>query len=501
MRRVGLAGTALVLVSATACSGGAVSGMGDGDGTLTLAVGVTATPWDLASAGLGDYINYYEPVFDSLVRLDRYAEATPNLATSWRYDTSRTVLTMKLRKGVRFTDGTALDAAAVKANLLHTKEGTNEAAGKLRAIRTVDAVNPSTVAIHLSAPDPSLITSLGDPSGMVASPKALDGKKGPVGSGPYVLNKSGTTNGSVYTFTRNRDYWNTKAFPFKKIVIRTISDPTARLNALLGEQVDWARIDPRSASQVKGRGLQVSSHVDAVEGLYIWDRAGKIVPALGKVKVRQALNYAFDRDAIAKKINMGYAFATSQMAIPESGAYEKSLQRTYPYDPGKARKLLAEAGYPHGFTVTMPDVSSVAAGQQAVMTQALEDIGVKVKTKKVPSTELFTSLQRGKYAMSWFKLASYRPWDYISTQLTADGAWNPAKDFDPKLAKLIATARKATGARQNELFKQINRYVQTNAFNAPWDVLDSVHGVSNSIKVTPQPFESAIPIYQMTPAS
>ncbi|GAB3000299.1 ABC transporter substrate-binding protein [Streptomyces pseudoechinosporeus] len=501
MRRIALTGAALTLVSVTACSGGSGNVPAASDGTLTLAIGNAATPWDLATAVLGDNIQYYEPVFDSLVRLDTNADPKPNLATSWSYDKTRTVLTMKLRSGVKFTDGTALDAAAVQANLLHTKEGSNEAAGKLKAITSVDVVDSSTVAIRLSAPDPQLLASLGDPSGMIASPKHLDGKGGPVGSGPYVLDKSATTNGSTYTFTRNADYWNKKAYPFTKIVIKNISDPTARLNALLAGQVDWARINPQTARQVKGRGLEVKAHPDSVEGLYIWDRAGKIVPALGKVKVRQALNYAFDRESIVKKVNLGYATATSQMATEGSSWYDKSLEKNYPYDPAKARKLLAEAGYPNGFTVTMPDVSSVAPGQQAVMTQSLQDIGIKVKVDKLPFTELFSALQSGKYAMSWFKLASGQPWDFIQSELTKDAAWNPAKDFDPTLNSLIGKAQKATGGAQTDAFREINAYLQTNAFNAPWDVLDAVQGNSKKIKVTPRSYVSAVPIRNMAPAS
>ncbi|SED18417.1 ABC transporter substrate-binding protein [Streptomyces melanosporofaciens] len=137
----------------------------------------------------------------------------------------------------------------------------------------------------------------------------------------------------------------------------------------------------------------MQGHADSVEGLYIWDRTGGIVPALGKAKVRQALNYASDRESIVEKLNLGYATATSQMATADSAWYDTSLESNYAYDPAKARKLLAEAGYPHGFTVTMLDVSSVAPGQQVVMTQALEDIGIKVKVDKIPFTRLFPSRQ------------------------------------------------------------------------------------------------------------
>jgi peptide/nickel transport system substrate-binding protein len=494
-------GLGLLLIMA-ACGGTSASSSNSAGGgsTLTIANAVPLTPWDLAAAGAGDVIQYYEPVFDSLIRLDAAGKATPNLATSWSYDSTNTVLTLKLVPGVKFTDGTALDASAVKANLLHTETGANEAAGRLKAIASVDAVDAGTVAIHLSAPDPALLTSLGDTSGMIASPKALDSKNGPIGSGPYVLDKAGTVNGSEYTYTRNKDYWNAKAFPFNKIVIKTMTDVTARLNALLSGQVDWGRVQSKTAAQVKGSGLTVTTMSESVEGLFIWDRGGKTVPALGNVKVRQALNWAFNRSETVSKLNNGLATATDQMFSPNSVAYDTSLENTYRYDPAKAKALLAEAGYPNGFTVTMPDVSTVAPDQQALMTQSLEDIGINVKIDKVPFTELFNAVQSGKYPMSWFKLSSANPWALVQFQLLKNGVWNPTHYSDPTLDALLTQAQHASGAAQDALFKQVNAYTQQQAFNAPWDVLQVIFGNSKRITATPQAGEAATPIYFMTPS-
>jgi peptide/nickel transport system substrate-binding protein len=504
MRKLTVATGALAMLLAVAACGGSATGAaaagGDG-GTLTLAAALEAQPWDLADAGLGDNIQYYEPVFDSLVRLSPQGNPEPYLATSWSYDSTRTVLTMHLRTGVTFTDGSPLNAVAVRASLLHTETGSNEAAALLKSITGVDVVNPTTVAIHLSAPDPNLVDSLGDVSGMIASPKHLTAKNGPVGSGPYILDESATTPGSAYTYTRNPGYWNKKAFPFNKIVVETMTDATARLNALMSGQVEWGRINTPDVSQVKGNGLQVETQVDGVEGLYIWDRAGKIVPALGNVKVRQALNYAFNRPLIVSKLDNGFATPTTQMFTPQSGIFDASLEGTYSNDPAKARQLLAEAGYPHGFTVTMPDVSAVAPDQQTYMTQALESIGIKVKIAPVPLTQLFADLLAGKFALSWFKLASYQSWNLISTEFTPTAIWNPLKYSTPTLNALVDKAQKTSGAQQTALYQQINTYVQQQAFNAPWDVLQAVFASSPKIQVTPQAFETVVSIYNIKPAS
>jgi peptide/nickel transport system substrate-binding protein len=509
MRRLSLAAAAAaVTLLAAACGGGSSAGGSGGatGGTLTLAPLVQAQPWDLKDAGLGNNTQYYQPVYDSLLRLDPQANPTANLATEWSYDSTNTVLTLKLRTDVKFTDGTAFDAEAVKANLTHTQTGTNEAAGQLKVVKSVEAVDAGTAKITLSAPDPSFVANLGSVAGMMASPKAIQAgtlKNEPVGSGPYTLDKAATTAGSVYTFVRNPNYWNTSAFPFDKIVLKPLTDPTAVLNALRSGQVNGAVLtNAQNIAPAKSSGLTVTEYTPGdVEGLYIWDRGGTIVKALGDVRVRQALNYAFDRDAIVKTAKQGLGEPTAQVFNPTGSAFDASLNQKYTYDPTKAKQLLAEAGYPNGFEVTMPDVSAVFPSQQALMTQQLADIGVKVKIDKIPVDQLISSLLAGKYAMSYFVLASFRPWDTIVIQGQKDSLWNPLKYSDPTVDGLIQQAQSATGDAQAALFKQINTTMVDQAWNAPWDFVENAYVTTKGVTVAPQAYAAVPPIYNFKPAS
>src|SRR3954454_992562 len=234
MRRFKLAAVAAVLTLAVAaCGSGSSSNSttpGAHGGTLSLASVAVQQPWDLKDAGIRNNAQYYQPVYDSLLRLDAKGDPTPNLATAWKYDKTQTELTLTLRPGVKFTDGAPFDAAAVKTNFLHNQTGANEAAGQLKGVASVKVVNPTTAVVKLAAPDPSFVANLGNVAGMMASPKAIASgalKQGPVGTGPYTLDKSATTNGSVYTYVRNPSYWNAQAFPFDKVVIKPMTDPTA----------------------------------------------------------------------------------------------------------------------------------------------------------------------------------------------------------------------------------------------------------------------------------
>jgi peptide/nickel transport system substrate-binding protein len=510
MRRLTLAAVAAAMtLVVAACGGGndssssnaSSSGPGKRGGTLTLAPVVAAQPWDLKDAGLGNNAQYYQPVYDPLLRLDADGQPVPNLATKWEYDASQTRLTLTLKSGVKFTDGTPFDAAAVKANLERTKTGASEAAGQLKGIKGVKVVNPTTATVTLAAPDPSFVANLGNVAGMMASPKAIaDGalKKGPVGSGPYTLDAGATTAGSQYTFVRNPSYWNAQAFPFDKIVLKPLNDPTAILNALRSGQVNGALMsNAKNIAPAKAAGMTVNKITTGdVDGVYIWDRGGKIVKALGNVKVRQALNYAFDKNAIIKTAKQGYGQPTTQVFNKATAAYDASLDSKYTYNPQKAKQLLAEAGYPNGFDVTVPDLSPVFPDAQAAMVQQLKDIGVRVKVDKVPLNQLINALLAGKYPLSYFTLASFRPWDTAVIELMKDSLWNPLKYDDPQASALIEKAQStAPGPEQDAILRQLNQYTVDQAWNAPWTQVESAYITTKGNEVTPFVFAPVPPIY------
>jgi len=502
MRKTAVLLTAAMLVVGAAACGSDASVSGGSGSTLMLAESVVATPWDLAKASMGPEAWYYQPVYDTLVRLDSKGDPTPNLATSWSYDAAGTALTLHLRQGVRFTDGGLLTAQVVRENLLHTESGTGTAAGELTDISGVDAVGTYTVVIKLADPSSSLLPALGQVSGMIASPKALVNPQTPIGSGPYELDTAASVADQTYTYVRNPGYWNAKAFPYDKIVVDYLQDPSARINALLSGQINGTLVATADLKTVESAGMNVIRYTPGdVEGLFIWDRAGKLVPALGNVKVRQALNYAFDKQAIIKYVNEGLGTATTQVFSPDESAYVPSLNDAYSYNPAKARQLLAEAGYPHGFSVTMPDLSSLFPQEQAVLDQELADIGVKVTLANLPVSQIFTAMLSGKYAMSFFKLGDPSDWDKIGLELEKNSTWNPFHYSDPKADALVSSIQSATGTARTTLMRQLDAYVVDQAWDAPWDVLVYAFATTPGVSATPQPGYDYPPIYNFKPAN
>jgi peptide/nickel transport system substrate-binding protein len=501
-RKLILAGALALALSVSACGGGGTAAAGKTGGTLNLAVSQALKSWDLAEAGNGQDQEYYQPVFDSLFRLDSKGAPSANLATSWEYDKALTTLTLKLRTDVKFTDGTPLDAEAVKANLMHTKAGKGEAAALVRAISDVQAPDSSTVVVKLSTPTPSLLRSLGNVAGMIASPKSLANPQSPVGSGPYTLDVSSTTAGTEYVYAVNPNYWNKDAFPFDKVDIKTISDRTALTNALLSGQLDGSSVAADRIDAVKAGGLKTDTvSPGVVEGLYIWDRKGTIVPALADARVRQALNYAFDTASIVKIAKKGLGTPTSQHFTSDSGAFVPGLDQTYKYDPAKAKALLAEAGYANGFDVVMPDISSLFPEMQAAMVEQLGNIGIRVKLDKIPFDQFMPSILAGKYAMSYFKTGGTDPWITIQLIVAKQGTWNPLHFEDPHANDLIAQISRSTGDEQTKAYQELNTYLVKQAWNAPWDVVKDTYASSKKVEVTMNPFYNAPPLYNFKPAA
>jgi len=495
-----------VLLTSAACTGAGGGNSAGEDTTLTIAA-AAGLGFDLADQQPGWFEQYLQPVYDSLFRISPDGEVGPNVATEWEYDDSLTALTIDIRTDIEFSDGESLDADAVKANIEHTRTGASTTASQLQNVEDVEVVDADTVVLHLSAPDPSLLPNLGMTAGMLASPAAIEAgglKTTPVGSGPYTLDTAGTTEGSQYTYVRNPDYWNPDDYPYDRFVIKVLTDNNAILNALRTGQIDAGPLgsakDSKTASDA---GLNVINYPNGdLEALYFYDKTGTTTPALADVRVRQAINYALDRDAIVKAGYGDLATPTMQMfsITRDDGIFDPALDEVYPYDPDKARELLAEAGYPDGFDVVMPDWSGYAPEVNAAINQNLADVGIRVTPDTMPLEQLYGNTLQGGYAMGWQPYEDNRPWDLIQFQLKPDAPWNPFHYEDPQVTELISKIQAASGDEQTALFKELNRYLVETAWSAPINATVFNYATSAEVVATPQAFAKRPPLYNFAPA-
>jgi peptide/nickel transport system substrate-binding protein len=493
------------------CGGGSSSGSASGSaggssgpsGSIVLGSLVQPTSYAANGAGWANEALLQQAVYDTLVHADPDGKIVPWLATSWTYNADKTVLTLKLRTDVTFTDGTKLDADAAAKNLIRFREGTAPNKSFLTALKDAKAVDAGTLELTLSAPDPAMLTYLSQAPGLMESPKhfgAADEKTNPVGSGPYVLDTAKTVVGSSYAYTANPTYFAKDQQHWANLTIKVFSTPATEVNAIKGGQVDGMNLlDSTTAPQVKGAGFTLVDHELDWSGLAIFDRGGKLVPALKDPKVRQAINYAVDRNGMLKAAAQGNGTVTSSVFPTYSPGFDAAVDAKYTYDPAKAKALLAEAGFPT-FEMTLPQVPGFGQVQNDLLKQYLGAVGITVKYVTVPINNVIADILAGKYAAANFQLQEDpTAWQEANFLLTTNATFNPFKVADPKVDAWVKTLQTGSDADAATATKELNAYVVDQGFMAPYYRLKGFWAQSSKISAKAQAGNVIPYLYSITP--
>ena len=408
-----------------------------------------------------------DAVWDQLVYTDANGQLTPDVADTWQITDQNKTFTAHIRDGMKFSDGTPVDSAAVKTSFEYAaKNGGSTADYKDIVIKTPD---PSNISISWPTSQAILNSKISNPKIAPASYLAAAKWDVPVGSGPYTLDTANTTTGSVYTFNKNESYWNAANYPYKKLVIKVITDDAAAVSALTTGQIDATLVGQTSVEQVKSAGFEVLGFQGQTTRLLLTDHQGKIVKALGDLKVRQAINMVFDKDAVAKNLYLGNAEPTAQVFRKGTAAHIDGLADPYPFNVDKAKQLMADAGYADGFELTLPSMT----GQNfetllPYVSQQLALINIKVKEAPLSGANAIGDLLSGKYPVVLWQLGNLGLSQLqIYIEDTAAGWWDLEHQKDPYVESRydqIATADEATSKK---LQQEINQYVVDQAWFAP----------------------------------
>jgi peptide/nickel transport system substrate-binding protein len=508
-KRAGVAATVLaasLVLSACGGSGGGAGSSANGGSSDTLTLGAVF-PVTTFAAGNISWANespYIQAVYDTLLRATTDAEIEPWLATEWSYNEDKTVLTMKLRDDVTFTDGTKFDADVAAQNILRFREGSSPNKSFLANVTDATAVDPTTLQITLSQPDPALLHYLTQNAGVQVSPAAFDApdaQTNPVGSGPYVLDTGATVVGSTYAFTKNEDYWAPEEQHFEQLVINVYGDPSAQVNALRGGQVNGTNLlDVTTQDQLTAAGLEMHPHELDWTGLMLMDRAGTMNPALGDVRVRQAIAHAIDREAMLEGAGRGYGTVTGQIFGENNPAYDESLNERYPYDPDQAQKLLADAGYADGLTLQMPQVSIGATTVYDLIKQYLGDVGITVEYVPTPLNNAIADILAPKYPASWFQLQQDpTAWQVANFSIAPNATFNPFKVSDPQIDTLLQTIQRDSEEEADAAAKQLNEHVVEQAWFVPFYRVQGTFAADDAIDVVQQSDNAYPYLHNITP--
>ena len=484
--------------SSTDSSGGGASG------SVVLGSLVQPTSYAANGAGWANESLLQQAVYDTLLHADPDGKIVPWLATEWSWNDAKTVLTLKLRTDVTFTDGTKFDADAAAKNLLRFRDGTAPNKSFLAAVTDAKAVDAATLQITLKQPDPAMLTYLTQAPGLMESPKhfgAADEKTNPVGTGPYVLDTAKTVVGSSYVYTANPNYFAKDEQHWKTLTIKVLSTPVTEVDAIKGGQIDGMNvIDSSTVAQIKGAGYTVVDHELDWSGLAIFDRGGKIVPALQNPKVRQAISYAIDRAGMLKAAAQDNGTVTSSVFPTYSPGYDPADDQYYDYNPAKAKQLLAEAGFP-SFTMTLPEVAGFAQVQDDLLKQYLGAIGITVKYVTEPVNNFIADLLAGKYPAANFQLQEDpTAWQEANFLLTTNATFNPFKVADPTVDGLVKTIQTGSDEAAATATKELNTYVTQQAFMVPYYRLKGFWAQDSTISAQPQVGNAVPYLYNITPA-
>jgi peptide/nickel transport system substrate-binding protein len=485
-------------ISLAACSG--TSSKSSASATLTIATTSTPASLDPAKAGNGIPLVWYMNLgYGSLIHRGADGTAKPGLATKWGYSADRLTFTMTLRKGVKFSDGTKMTAANVAASLnRYLKEG-QFASTYLADVTSINASGALGIKIKLSAPNPNLPYGFdqGGIAGDIIAPAGLADKTKlgteTFGAGPYMLDSKDTIANSSYVYVQNPYYYDKADQHYKKIIVKVITDENSVLSAVRSGQVQVAQGSSSNAAAAKSAGLNITTGSSGMVGVYLADIDGTITPALKDVRVRQALNYAINRKAIAQSVYGTYGTPTAQFVPKGTAGYLASLDNAYPFNPTKAKELLKEAGYPNGFSFDLAEQPGTDNGDllaQAMVAQ-WKSIGVTVNLKSYPSFNDYVGALFGKTIPATTLTFNY------STQLTdtSELVTNPATYnylgyTDAKANALAAVQRKydIDSPQGKKAAEKSETYMVKNAFLVPVAATDAL--LFSSKKVTGLDFTS-----------
>lgn len=389
-------------------------------------------------------------IYNTLLALKPDSTIGPELAEGWTVGGDGLALTLRLRQGVKFHDGTPFDAAAVKFNLdrrLDPAVASPQRAQLASIIETVTIKGPLEVELRLKTPSPGLLGMLAQREGFIASPSAIvkfgpDFARNPVGTGPFLFKE--WTPGQRIVVERNPNYWESGKPYLDRIVFSDVSNAVVAIQRLITGEVDYiSALSPSDVRQIENRpGIRLDR--SAAGRLYAlqWqvDR-----PPFNNEKLRQAVAYAVDRKRLVDILMAGKAPVAEVMTTPALWWHAASV-KSYPYDPAKAKALLAEAGLTSGLDVTLvtPQVSLLQQVNQLIQEQ-LKAIGVNARLEPVSQSDWYPRVAQGLInftPMRWSDRPD--PDGLLTILLDSKGNQNTTKYANPEVDALLAKGRGST---------------------------------------------------------
>ena len=372
-----------VIAGVTALLAGCSSSPSGGSSSRTLTVGLTLEPATLDlttsdAASIPQLLLYN--VYETLVKMDSSGNIQPLLATGYEVSQDGKTYTFHLDPAAKFASGTPVDANAVMASINRMRQAPSQTLkNQMAVIQDVQAPDTHTVVVILSQPSNFWLYNMTSTAGIIVDPAITDIATAPMGSGPYEFDT--WVKGDSITLKKNPNYWG-KSVYYDQVTFRYIPDANAMVSAMLSGDIDIAgeMTSPDSLPQFSDTSkytvLTGTTNGEVVLG-FNHARA-----SLQDLRVRQAICYAIDRQALLNTTWGGQGQVIGSMVVPTDPYYE-DLSGQYPYDPQKAKDLLAEAGVSNLTLSLRVPITPYAPPAATFIASELADVGITVNVEEL----------------------------------------------------------------------------------------------------------------------
>ncbi|MBR6090066.1 MAG: hypothetical protein IKP86_09045 [Anaerolineaceae bacterium] len=403
-------------------------------------------------------------IFEGLVKADPDGNFVPALAESWDISDDAVTFTFKLRQGVKFHNGSEMTAEDVVYTLDKCRgaETGVPLQSAYAAIESVTALDDHTVEVKLNAPNIEYLAYLNT---AIIPHDYADQDTFPIGTGPYKFKSRSVQENIV--LEKFADYWGEPGY-LDEVTFKIIENTDALVLALRSGSVDLSV--HRIKSDVKEIGDQyelLESPTNMIQALYL----NHAVEPLNDLKVRQAMNHAVNVQDVMLIVNEGLGTRVGSSIYPAFGKYfMPELADAYPYDPEKAKSLLAEAGYPDGFslTITVPSNYAVHVDTAQVLAEQLKAVGIDTKINLVEWATWISDVYQGRNfeaTVIGFD-ASFLTARALLERWISDNSKNMINFNDPEYDRVLKEAFAAVSdEEQTALYKQAEKILSDQAAN------------------------------------
>jgi peptide/nickel transport system substrate-binding protein len=464
-----------------------VAPSGKKGGELRIGVAADIVTMDPNLSGNAGDRQIYHQVFNTLVEIDQNLNILPQLAASWEQPDPKTYV-FKLQQGVKFHDGTAFDAAAVKANFdrMMDPAGKSLRRGDVASIDKVTVVDAQTVRLDLKAPNAALLATLSDRAGMMVSPTAIqtlgaDLARKPVGTGPFSFVE--WVAGDHVTLQRNPSYWK-PGLPFlDRVSYHVVQDPLVKLQGLQTGQfdiIDYA--PPQKVQALKADSSVAFIPVKSLAAYWLWLNTTR--PPFDNKAVRQSMALALDVAAIVKAVNYGVGVAANGPIPPSSWAYDSSIPVVQRDVAGAKAKLAAggkASGIKAGFEISSsPDDQRLAQ----VLKAQLADAGIEMDIQLVDAARQSADSVAHNFDIT---TAGWSGWPdpdgNTFAHFTSKGGLNVGGYSNPQVDDLLVKAQSVSDhAQRREFYSQAIKILREDAPAVFWMFPDQPKAASLKVQ-------------------